>query len=366
MDRVKHLLSGGFWWNSQLGTWTQAATGVQNVLHADAVIQRHLGWVSTATVVPGKIEPAALTKNPPLEWCNSAAGRYWNSTNDRVPEAQSIWRRGRNVTAQSGDRIAVNNWVVAKDKQGLTIFGRVYELLTAEGKGFVTLEHFTCSEKLHQDFSWPILRRPTGAEILRGINSFLVLPSSNIQFGISVQHDCRRGECQVAISGKERQEREVTARDKSLIKHQDDDHFIINMGGLHNFPKLCRALPAEFSKLELRFPEREEFHKVAAQKARRQRDTRRKKTAAKRRQNAEAKKQEALEAEMVARQAEQAAIEGRNIEGEDDEEEGSDAEGRPGWDQDSDDEEERAMQVDNDNDPESGSQPRGKKRQRRG
>ncbi|KAJ7786686.1 hypothetical protein B0H14DRAFT_2400441, partial [Mycena olivaceomarginata] len=59
--------------------------------------------------------------------------------------------------------------------------------------------------------------------------------STTIQFVISVQYDCQIGHCQPAVVGKERQEYEDTSQDKSLIKHMDDDHFLINMGALHNF-----------------------------------------------------------------------------------------------------------------------------------
>jgi hypothetical protein len=192
-------------------------------------------------------------------------------------------------------------------------------MLTAEKVAFVTLERFMCSQQLHRDFSWPVLRRPNGSEIVNGVQSFLVLPSTSIQFVISVQHDCRIGHCQPAVVGKERQEREDTSRDKSLIKHTDDDHFLINMGALHNFTKLCRVLPRELTRLKPLFPDRIEFHKKVAQQAKLGRDARRKKTAAKRRQNAEAKRQEAEDAERVAEEAEQAARDRRNLEDDADE-----------------------------------------------
>jgi hypothetical protein len=170
-----------------------------------------------------------------------------------------------------------------------------------------------CSQQLHQDFSWPVLRHPNGSEIVNGIQSFLILPSTTIQFVISVQHDCRIGHCQPAVVGKERQEYEDTSQDKSLIKHMDDNHFLINMGALHNFTKLCRVLPHELTRLKPLFPNRIEFYKKVAQQVKLGRDAQRKKTAAKRHQNAEAKRQEAEDAERVAKEAEQAARDRRNL-----------------------------------------------------
>jgi hypothetical protein len=43
MDRLKHILSGGYWeWE---GKWVCAGPKVRQVLHDDPFIQQHLGWV---------------------------------------------------------------------------------------------------------------------------------------------------------------------------------------------------------------------------------------------------------------------------------------------------------------------------------
>jgi hypothetical protein len=53
MDRVKHLLSGGFW--KQEGEWVQAGQKVTELLHKDTVVQRHLGWIPPHTPQFGKL-----------------------------------------------------------------------------------------------------------------------------------------------------------------------------------------------------------------------------------------------------------------------------------------------------------------------
>lgn len=42
MDRLKHILSGGYW--KQDGHWICAGTMVRNVLKTMPIVQRHLGW----------------------------------------------------------------------------------------------------------------------------------------------------------------------------------------------------------------------------------------------------------------------------------------------------------------------------------
>jgi hypothetical protein len=74
-------------------------------------------------------------------------------------------------------------------------------------RSFATLEQFICTDQLHLEFCWPVLRRPNGAEITAGQGqSHLVLETKTIQFICSVQHDCRMGNCKPGISRKEHQE----------------------------------------------------------------------------------------------------------------------------------------------------------------
>ena len=52
MDRLKHMLSGGYW--KVDNEWVRAGSKVRDILRKDTFIQRHLGWVPTITPIPGK------------------------------------------------------------------------------------------------------------------------------------------------------------------------------------------------------------------------------------------------------------------------------------------------------------------------
>lgn len=54
MDRLKHILSSGYW--LQDGVWVQAGASVRRVLHSEPIIQRHLGWVPQRCIIPGMNE----------------------------------------------------------------------------------------------------------------------------------------------------------------------------------------------------------------------------------------------------------------------------------------------------------------------
>ncbi len=58
LDRVKHILSGGYW--EENGKWLQAGTNVRSILTTKPIIQRHLGWAPPrAAGQPGKSSPSS-------------------------------------------------------------------------------------------------------------------------------------------------------------------------------------------------------------------------------------------------------------------------------------------------------------------
>jgi hypothetical protein len=339
MDRAKHFLSGGYWLDPGSKRWTQAGEGVQRILLTDPVFQRHLGWTPPPKIVPGFVKAMPAKRMLPVKWSQTKASAHWTTTN-LPPSPESHWRMGQVVTAQSGDKAVVGSWVFALDSTGKTIIGRVEELWVGE-KSFVMLEQFVCTEELHPDFGWPVLRRPNGAEIIRGQGqSHIVLDTKSIQFICSVQHDCRMGNCKPGISRKERQEREETNRDIMLIKHSDDDQFVLAMSALHNFAKLRRVLPQSLTKLTALHEDRVAFHKEMAAQASNTRTKKRKKTAEKRRATAEAKRMEAqlaAAAALVAEEALKRAEDGEESEEEEPQEDEGETQAAPDSDNDADD-----------------------------
>ncbi|KAJ7207880.1 hypothetical protein GGX14DRAFT_567183 [Mycena pura] len=334
MDRVKHLLSGGYWWNQQSSSWVQAGGAVRQVLVNDPVVQRHLGWVKPEPIIPGAVRVISMRKQPALEWRKTEASKHTWSFGD-PPQPNSLWRIGQHVTTVSGDGVPKLGWVFARDVQGQAIFGRVAEILVGK-KNIVMLEQFVCGEERHPNLGWPIARRPRGTDITVGnVQTHVVLEASALQFVFSVQHDCRKGKCLPVVIGKQIQERQETTLDRQLIHHTDDDHFIINMAGLHNFVELIRILPKHLTELRYIHADRQQFHIDASTKAMAARTKKRQKTAARRRATAAEKKRQAEEAgaaasraEKAAAEAEAAVVEDRDIEpsATDDEIEASDTE----------------------------------------
>lgn len=51
MDRLKHILAGGYWREND--EWVHAGENVLRVLRSETIIQRHLGWVPPSQIVLG-------------------------------------------------------------------------------------------------------------------------------------------------------------------------------------------------------------------------------------------------------------------------------------------------------------------------
>ncbi|KAL4261149.1 hypothetical protein AB1N83_008369 [Pleurotus pulmonarius] len=244
LDRVKHILSGGYW--QENGKWVQAGVNVRNILMGKPIIQRHLGWAPQKVFgQPGSITLPAVAKRITATWHETkmaARHDYANLFGPTVDDS-TLFILGAKMTAQSGDICAIGSWVFADD-QGQSTIGRIVELLVLEGQsssktqGVVVLEIFALSEELHPHFGMPILRRVNGED-----GSFLCVRSTSVRFLFSAQHDCKLGACQPTAFITQRQERQETDRLTKLISHSDDDRFVVNMNNLHNATLLRHSLP---------------------------------------------------------------------------------------------------------------------------
>ncbi|KII84492.1 hypothetical protein PLICRDRAFT_179320 [Plicaturopsis crispa FD-325 SS-3] len=284
MDRLKHILSGGFW--EEDGEWVQAGHSVRDVLKNDPIIQRHLGWVPPQVVKPGHVRRAAVKKAPARTWGETRA-----ASNGNEPPADfgrfSAWCSCISVVAQSGDKYGIGSWVVAQQQNSAStsnssshpVFGRITEIITADGsdpqQDLVTLEEFHLGGARHPEFDMPVLGRSPG------LRKLVTVSSQSIQFIISVQHDCRRGKCEPSAFRNQMQEREVTDRQIRLIAHSDDDHFVLNMHALHNASLIRKLLPRTLTAPAPLFADRRARHYELAALLRISQADKREKTAAK-------------------------------------------------------------------------------------
>ncbi|KAJ3727978.1 hypothetical protein C8R42DRAFT_755961 [Lentinula raphanica] len=248
MGRMKHILSGGFWQHENLHgeqTWVQASDAVRGILRDVPIIQRHLGWVPQSDFQRGQISFKSRAKANEIPWQESQAAIA--TKNSSLPPQNIAWFTGSSpkVIAQTGDICTIGSWVFAKTEEvkfedSLPLIGRIAEILlrgdSKISQGVITLEQFQLGANLHEDFQCPVLRRCMPQKLV-------AVRSSAVQFRFSVQHDCRLAKCQPTHRVHQIQERQITERTQLLLKHTDDDNFVINMYALHNAMVLRETLP---------------------------------------------------------------------------------------------------------------------------
>ncbi|KAJ6485789.1 hypothetical protein C8R45DRAFT_282376 [Mycena sanguinolenta] len=163
------------------------------------------------------------------------------------------------------------------------IFGQITELLVCvqpddscqNGQVITTIDDFQLGPERHTEFGLPILTRSRDES---GDPKRTLLDASKILFHFSVQHDCRLFKCDASDTRVVRQEHEDTSRTMPTVKHNDEDHFIINLYALHNADMIRQQLPRNLTEPIALYSDRKAHHKEIASTLRTNQVAKRKRT----------------------------------------------------------------------------------------
>ncbi|KAJ6569081.1 hypothetical protein B0H19DRAFT_1373408 [Mycena capillaripes] len=258
LDRVKHILSGGYWFEESESAWVCAGKDVRRILRNIPIIQRHLGWAPPPFWTPGLIKAVAQKKQSKLAALTPEQAMLAGAVNPMsVPiDSSSSWTDGVNVAARTGDCCTVGSWAVFRVND-LPMIARISKILLPKGgksaQGILVITKYNVGEALHPHYHMPVLL-PDGAA------SRVVVASDSIQFSFNVQHDCRASGCDASGVTRQMQERQESDTLIHTIVHKDDVRFIINMHGFHNAGLLRKYLPIALTKPRPLFPHRRQRH----------------------------------------------------------------------------------------------------------
>ncbi|KAJ7736973.1 hypothetical protein DFH07DRAFT_966662 [Mycena maculata] len=229
LDRVKHILSGGYW--SKDAAWYV----LERMFSGSFARPR-----SSRSISKKQSKPTALTTDETM--LNNALNPC------SVPITPGVsWTKGENVSAVSGDRCTVGSWA-------LPIIAQVLIILLPKGsksaQGVLVVDKHDVGEALHPQFHMPVLLPDAGARRV-------VVPSNSIQSSFNAQHDCRACGCDASGITRQMQERQESNTIIHSIVHKDDTRFVINMHGFHNAGLLRKYLPVALTKPRPLYPEGE-------------------------------------------------------------------------------------------------------------
>ena len=107
LDRVKHILSGGYW--EQDGKMIQAGKDVRDLLRRMPIIQQHLGWTPKPIWTPGMVKAPAHKKRKTFTVSQTLLPECHNEEHPQI-SPDSLWLIGIRVTAVSGDEARARSW----------------------------------------------------------------------------------------------------------------------------------------------------------------------------------------------------------------------------------------------------------------
>ncbi|KAJ6511523.1 hypothetical protein C8R47DRAFT_964088 [Mycena vitilis] len=258
LDRVKHVLSGGYWFEESEAAWVRAGKDVQRILRNTPIIQRHLGWAPPPFWTPGLIKATAQKKQSQLAALTMEEAMLAGAVNPAsvTVDPDTSWTNGVNVASKTGDCCKLGTWAVFRVND-LAMIARLTRILLPKGgksgQGILVIAKFDVGEALHPQYHMPVLLPDLAAKRV-------IVASDSIQFSFNTQHDCRASGCDASGITRQMQERQESDTIIRSIVHKDDNQFILNMHGFHNFGLLLKYLPVALTKPRPLFTDRRKRH----------------------------------------------------------------------------------------------------------
>ncbi len=131
-ERVRHMVSGGYWWDKKTSAWVQAGEGVLQHMARNTVDARLLGIQHTELPTPlGKMTLQPLPpptvgqprgqRPPPLAWAQTQASNLCPTE----PARSGQWYPAASVTTQTGDTAVIASEVIVRSHVSVSIPGTV-------------------------------------------------------------------------------------------------------------------------------------------------------------------------------------------------------------------------------------------------
>lgn len=132
MERVKHIVSGGFWHDEKAKKWFQAGASVRSCLTQHKVLRCHLGWTPPGVIVAGesrsqtatvkhdvsltflrfvgKISLHAVKKSQTRTWGELFTSAVASRDSHPLSWTQMTWRVGVEIETTNGDKCKCGAW----------------------------------------------------------------------------------------------------------------------------------------------------------------------------------------------------------------------------------------------------------------
>ncbi|KAF8417184.1 hypothetical protein L210DRAFT_3616068 [Boletus edulis BED1] len=244
LDIVKHIVTGGYWYEKELKRWVRASPFVLDYLYEHPAQAKLLGVkLDDDEDKSGTGEFCRVNKSGKSEVSKSVK---WESTlcakfSTVSPQAcKSEYHRGHAFIAKEGDKVEIGGHVILAHSSSHTgfVIGRVCEILIGDPLGrivsHVATQLFTFAPELH-----PLLHLPC----VELSDETVVVHPSDILCGVNLQHNCIDAKCTKLVNRAIQQERTLTQRTKRIIQHEPTPKYFLNTFSIHNYSLIRAVVP---------------------------------------------------------------------------------------------------------------------------
>ncbi|KAF7965722.1 hypothetical protein HWV62_42165 [Athelia sp. TMB] len=268
MDRVKHIMTGGWWKDTKSNSWVCASSRVMQHILDHRVHSALLGLSSTRERLPGTVSiPSTLRSataiaKAAIEWQDTQTFRHALRQDDFPMDSSFV--TATYLVTRTGDRVSAGSYVAVR-AEATSLCAQICEIVQPIPRrrpdGVCALA-LVCVELFEFDATrHAMLDMPTVARSSR----FAVLAPSDIICAVNLQHDCSRGQCAAAKTKDVYQEREKITQQKLQIAHSDTIHYILNTQSLHNYRALSELVPHHLQGHRYHVPDEAQLRRQAAE-----------------------------------------------------------------------------------------------------
>ncbi|KAG1723899.1 hypothetical protein EDB19DRAFT_1915867 [Suillus lakei] len=265
-DIIKHIATGGYWFDSVRKKWIRAGDAVLSYLDEHPEQARLLGIHIREPPVTGtsQLKKVTIDDGRPV----AAKPVMWTATRCATlelsqPVCNAQYREGISLILGNGEKASLEGHIIFNDPStSHTAIGRIREILISNSNkavNHVAVQKFAFGPVLH-----PSLHLPT----LELTEHEVVISPQEIVCIVNIQHDCVKSQCTDTSQCRLHQERTETTRTKSVIQHKSSPFYLLNAYSIHNYAQIRSVIPPSLRETSLRVNNAAEVRLAAARQIR--------------------------------------------------------------------------------------------------
>ncbi|KAG2120425.1 uncharacterized protein F5147DRAFT_562462 [Suillus discolor] len=239
-DIVKHIATGGYWFDTARKKWVWAGDKVLSYVDEHPEQVQLLGIHMETSPLTGSFFP-----DKPVPWTAMHCAKALN-----IPQPATIqYCHGISLVVGNGEKASLGGHVIFHDTStSSSEIGCVREILISNScrrVQHVAVQIFTFGPALH-----PLLHLPA----LELTDHDVVISPEDIICIVNLQHDCVKAQCTDISQCRVHQEQTKTAHTRPVIQHQPSPFYLLNAYSIHNHAQIQSVIPQSLRETPLRVP----------------------------------------------------------------------------------------------------------------